>query len=58
MTLSKVETDLSKAFEYGMVYVALSRVKDLDGLQLIGFDPDRIKVHSHVATFFEKLSAK
>jgi ATP-dependent DNA helicase PIF1 len=58
MTLSKVETDLSRAFEYGMVYVALSRVKDLDGLQLIGFDPSRIKVHPHVAAFFEKLSAK
>lgn len=58
MTLSKVQTDLSKAFEFGMVYVALSRVKDLDGLQLIGFDPTRIKVHPNVVAFFDKLIEK
>ncbi|KAI5083683.1 hypothetical protein GOP47_0003426 [Adiantum capillus-veneris] len=56
MTLSKVQTDLSQAFDYGMVYVALSRVKDLDGLQLVGYDPTRIKVHPEVIAFCDRLS--
>ncbi|MCO5586723.1 hypothetical protein L7F22_040665 [Adiantum nelumboides] len=55
MTLDRVEIDLSKSFEYGMVYVALSRVKCLDGLRLIGFDPSLIKVHSKVVQFYEEL---
>eukprot|EP00250_Pteridium_aquilinum_P026363 c32898_g1_i1 orf=285-1964(-) len=56
MTLERVETDLSKAFDYGMVYVALSRVKNLEGLQLLGFDPTRIKVHPNVVSFYHQLT--
>ncbi|KAL3683052.1 hypothetical protein R1sor_001074 [Riccia sorocarpa] len=55
MTLDRVETDLSRAFDYGMVYVALSRVKSLQGLRLIGFDPSKIRVHPKVAHFYEEL---
>jgi ATP-dependent DNA helicase PIF1 len=58
MTLDRVETDLSRAFDYGMVYVALSRVKSLEGLQLIGFDPSKIKVHKKVAQFYDKLKSE
>lgn len=57
MTLDKVETDLSKAFDYGMVYVALSRVKNLEGLQLLGFDPSRIRVHQSVVSFYDRLTS-
>ena len=57
MTLDRVEIDLSRSFEYGMVYVALSRVKGLDGLNLLGFDTSRIKVHPKVLQFYEELQA-
>lgn len=57
MTLEKVETDLSKAFDYGMVYVALSRVKNFESLQLLGFDPTRIKVHPNVVSFYHQLTS-
>eukprot|EP01018_Ginkgo_biloba_P030549 Gb_41691 [translate_table: standard] len=56
MTLDRVETDLSEAFEYGMVYVALSRVKNLQGLRLSGFDPCKIKVHPKVVNFYQRLT--
>ena len=38
-----------------MVYVALSRVRSLEGLQLIGFDPNSIKSHPKVLDFYSKL---
>ncbi len=38
MTLNAAEIDLTKTFEKGQGYVALSRLKDLDGLQLAGFN--------------------
>lgn len=38
MTLDEAEVDLSKTFETGQGYVALSRVKSLEGLKLIGYN--------------------
>ena len=37
MTLDKCVLDLSRCFGYGMAYVALSRCKSLEGLQIIGW---------------------
>ena len=45
MTLDVVEIDLSKAFERGMGYVALSRVKSLDGIKLMGFNETALEVN-------------
>ncbi|GLJ34340.1 hypothetical protein SUGI_0690510 [Cryptomeria japonica] len=56
MTLDRIETDLSNAFGCGMVYLALSRLKKLDGLRLLGFDPSKVKAHPDVLDFYEKLS--
>src|SRR5205085_469255 len=37
--------DLSMAFEYGQGYVALSRVRTLEGLTLLGFNTRALAVH-------------
>lgn len=42
LTLREADVDLSKCFAPGQVYVALSRVRDLNGLYLKSFDPTRI----------------
>jgi len=48
MTLDAAEIDLSKAFGKGMGYVALSRVKMLEGIKLMGFNEIALEVNSKV----------
>lgn len=55
MTLDRLHTDLSRAFGYGMVYAALSRVRSLSGLHLSGFDPSKIKAHPKVLEFYRRI---
>lgn len=55
MTLDRVEASLSRAFDHGMVYVALSRVKSLAGLKLTGFVPSKVTAHPAVVAFYRKL---
>ena len=43
------------AFEFGQVYVALSRVKSLEALYIHDIDPTAIKAHPKVIAFYEKL---
>jgi len=45
MSLDVAEIDLSKAFELGMGYVALSRVRTLDGIRLMGINEFSLKVN-------------
>ncbi|KAM7513885.1 hypothetical protein LguiA_003468 [Lonicera macranthoides] len=58
MTHDRVHTDLSRAFDYGMVYVALSRVKSLEGLHLKNFDASTIRAHPKVLQFYKSLGAE
>lgn len=52
-TLTLAEMDIgNNVFEYGQTYVALSRVKSLDGLYLTGFDSSKIKVNPKVRDFY------
>lgn len=44
MTLDEAEIDLSKTFEKGQGYVALSRLKKLESLQLIGLNQTALEV--------------
>jgi ATP-dependent exoDNAse (exonuclease V) alpha subunit len=55
MTLDAARMDLSKCFEKGMGYIALSRVRSLEGLCLLGFNVMALKVNEAVAVFDEEL---
>jgi len=56
-TLSPVKIDLGRTFEKGQAYVALSRATNLDGLQVVGFDPTKIKAHPKAIDFYNKHNA-
>jgi ATP-dependent DNA helicase PIF1 len=56
MTLEFVKTDIGNSiFEYGQVYVVLSRVKNIEGLSLINIDYSKIKAHPKILKYYEKL---
>lgn len=46
----------SNIFEFGQTYVALSRIKSLEGLYLTAFDPQKIKVNKKVQEYYKSLS--
>jgi ATP-dependent DNA helicase PIF1 len=55
-TLTNAEIDIgNRIFEYGQSYVALSRVKSLDGLYLSEFNPERIGANPIVIEFYKKM---
>jgi ATP-dependent DNA helicase PIF1 len=56
-TMDAAEIDVGGGiFECGQTYVALSRVKNLDGLYLTSFDAHKIKIHKKVKDYYEELS--
>lgn len=56
LTLDMAEIDIgSTIFENGQAYVALSRVKSLDGLYLSAYDPASIKVSTDAKDFYDNL---
>lgn len=55
-TLDIAEIDVgSGIFECGQTYVALSRVKSLDGLYLTSFDAKKVRINKKVQEFYEVL---
>jgi len=48
MSLDEAVMDLSNVFEFGQGYVALSRVRRLSGLYLLGWNEHAFKVHPEV----------
>ena len=55
MSLDAVEVDLSKSFEPGMGYVALSRVRTLEGLTILGINDMALRVHEGVQIFEDEM---
>jgi len=45
MSLDEAVIDLSRAFEHGQGYVALSRLRELSGLHLLGLNERALRVH-------------
>ncbi len=59
MSLDEAVMDLSQVFEYGQGYVALSRVRKLSGLHLLGMNATALKVHPQILeqdTIFREVS--
>jgi ATP-dependent DNA helicase PIF1 len=55
-TMDAARLDLgSSIFECGQTYVAMSRIKSLDGLFIDSFDPAKVKVNRKVKAFYESL---
>ena len=56
-TLEMAEMDIGQSiFEYGQTYVALSRIKSLEGLYLSEFHPYKIKANPKVKEYYDRLS--
>jgi ATP-dependent DNA helicase PIF1 len=56
-TMDTAEIDVgNNIFECGQTYVALSRVKSIEGLYLSSFDVSKIKVNKKVQQFYEELN--
>ena len=54
MSLDAVEIDLSKAFVFGQGYVALSRVRSLAGLKMLGMNPTALRIDPKIVKSDEK----
>lgn len=55
MSLDAAQIDLSKAFTPGMGYVALSRVRNLEGLYLTGINAMATRLHPQIYVLDEQL---
>lgn len=55
MSLDAAEVDLSKSFTPGMGYVALSRVRGIDGLYLAGINRMALQMHPQIYAFDTEL---
>ncbi len=57
MTLDCVEVNLSKVFERGQAYVALSRAKSLQSTRIVNFTRGCIEADPKVIRFYRNLAA-
>jgi ATP-dependent DNA helicase PIF1 len=57
LSLDCLEVSLSRAFEYGQAYVALSRARSLRGLRVLDFDASTVRAHPDVLEFHLRIAA-
>lgn len=57
MTLDSAEIDLSKTFEVGQGYVALSRIKSIEGLRLMGLNDKALSVDPLILHIDDRIKA-
>ncbi|KNC81015.1 hypothetical protein SARC_06646 [Sphaeroforma arctica JP610] len=55
MTIDLVNVNISKVFEFGQAYVALSRARTLEGLKVTGFTAANIRANPKALQFYKKL---
>lgn len=55
MTLDCVEISLSRVFEFGQAYVALSRAKSLASVKILDFDANSIRANEIVVKFYAEI---
>jgi hypothetical protein len=56
-SLDAAAMDLSRSFEYGQGYVALSRVRSLSGVHLLGWSENALMVHPQVLALDKQMRA-
>ena len=57
-TMDCAEIDIGNSiFECGQTYVALSRIKSLEGLYLTSFEPTKIRINKKVRDFYESIKS-
>lgn len=56
LTIDYAEVDLEGIFEYGQAYVALSRVRSLEGLSIKNWNAKCIKSHPRVIEYYDNLN--
>ncbi len=58
MTLDAAEIDLSKSFGFALGYVALSRVRDIESMKLLGANANAFLIHPHIHKIDKELRAQ
>lgn len=57
-TIDYAEMDLSNVFTYGQAYVALSRVRSLEGLSIIDISYEAVKAHPKALEYYRNLKER